>query len=589
MYDESVVQRFRSERQSLAIMDHPCIAKVFDAGATPQGQPFFVMEYVPGVPITEYCDAHKLSIRERLALFIQACEGVQHAHQKAIIHRDLKPANILVIEVDGKPVPRIIDFGLAKHIRIETERSEETLLTRFGEFMGTPGYISPEQVDPDIHDIDTRTDLYSLGVILYVLLTGLQPFENQRRQRLPLDQWVRTLREEDPPNPSDKFGKFREHALAAAVVRATNPVALARSVRGDLDAITLKSLERNRERRYSTPLELAADLRRHLNDEPIMARPASKGYQLRKFIRRHRGLAATFAAVLLISAVAIVAGVSAVRQRNFAVMEEAAADRTAGFMVSLFELADPGENRGNSVTVREVLDRGAREVEKSLTKEPAIRADLLTAMGQAYSGLGLYDPAEKLLATARGDQQGVNVAAESRVRTLVASGTTSYLAADYGPAEKYLREAVDLARRTLAPDDVLRSKALDSLADVMTQLGQYAEAERLCREALDVDRKRGPDQSALLARTLDSLGSAYFYSGDLPAAEAAMREALAVHQRASGLRHALTAQAMNNLAMVFYQSGRYAEAEEMFKQALPVHLEVYGSEHPEVAALRMTE
>ncbi len=585
MYDESVVQRFRSERQSLAIMDHPCIAKVFDAGATSQGQPFFVMEFVPGVPITEYCDAHKLSIRERIALFVQACEGVQHAHQKAIIHRDLKPANILVIDVDGKPVPRIIDFGLAKHIRIEQEARDETLVTRFGQFMGTPGYISPEQVDPNVDDIDTRTDLYSLGVILYVLLTGLQPFESERRQRLPLDQWVRTLREEDPPKPSDKLGKFREHAIAAAAVRGTTPVALARSVRGDLDSVTLKALDRNRERRYSTPLELAADLRRHLNDEPIMARPSSRGYQLQKFIRRHRVLAATFAAVLLFSAIAIVAGVTAIRQRDLAVMEQTAADRTARFMVSLFELADPGENRGNSVTVREVLDRGAREVEKSLVKEPAIRADLLTAMGQAYTGLGLYDPAEKLLTTARGDQQGVNVAAESRVRTLVASGTTSYLAAKYEPAEKFLRAAVNLARRTLAPDDVLRSEALDNLADVMTQLDQYAEAESLCREALAIDRRRGPDQTAMLARTLDSLGGAYFYSGDLPAAEAAMREALAQHQKASGLRHALTAQAMNNLAMVLYQSGRYDEAEAMFKESLPIYRAVYAPEHPEVAVL----
>jgi non-specific serine/threonine protein kinase/serine/threonine-protein kinase len=585
MYDESVVQRFRSERQSLAIMDHPCIAKVFDAGATPQGQPFFVMEYVPGIPITGYCDEHKLSIRERLTLFIQACEGVQHAHQKAIIHRDLKPANILVVDVDGKPVPRIIDFGLAKHIRIEADLPEETMLTRFGQFMGTPGYISPEQVDPNVRDIDTRTDLYSLGVILYVLLTGLQPFENERRQRLPLDQWVRTLREEDPPKPSDKLGAFREHALSAAAARALSPVALTRSLRGDLDSITLKALDRNRERRYSTALDLAADLNRHLNDEPIIARPATRVYQLRKFVRRHRGLAATFAAVLLFSVVAIVAGVIAVKQRNLAVMEETAADRTARFMVSLFELADPGENRGNSVTVREVLDRGAREVDKSLSHEPGIRADLLTAMGQAYSGLGLYDPATKLLTTARSDQQAAPVPAESRVRTLVASGTTSYLAGEYVPAQTFLREAVDLARRTLAPDDLLRSEALDNLADVLTQLNRYPEAERLCREALAIDRKRSPDQAAMLARTLDSLGSAYFYSGDLPAAEAAMREALAVHQKASGLRHALTAQAMNNLAMVFYQSGRYAEAEEMFKQSLPVHLEVYGAEHPEVAAL----
>ena len=585
MYDEAVVQRFRSERQSIAVMDHPCIAKVFDAGTTAQGQPFFVMEYVPGIPLTEHCDAHKLSIRKRLTLFIQACEGVQHAHQKAIIHRDLKPANILVVEIDGEPVPRIIDFGLAKQMRVATGHPEESMLTRLGQFMGTPGYISPEQVDPESHDIDTRTDLYSLGVILYVLLTGLMPFEDRQGKRLPLDQLVRMLREEDPPAPSNKIAEFREHAVAAAAARGTTPLALTKALRGDLDCITLKALNRDRESRYSTPLELAADLKRHMSDEPITARPASTGYQLQKFIRRHRGLAATFAAVLLFAVVAIVAGVIAVQQRNLARMQQAAADRTAGFMVSLFELADPGENRGNSVTVREVLDRGAREVDKSLTQQPSIRAELLTAMGQAYSGLGLYGPAEKLLNTARSDQQSANVPTESRVRTLVASGTTSYLAADYVPAEKFLREAVDLARRTLAPDDLLRSQALDALADVMTQLDKYPEAERLCREALAIDRKRGADQAAMLARTLDSLGTTYFYSGNLTGAEAAMREALALHERALGLRHALTAQAMANLANVLYQSGRYAEAEALFQQALPIYLEVYGAEHPEVAAL----
>ena len=199
MYDESIVQRFQSERQSLAIMDHPAIAKVFDAGTTPQGQPYFVMEYVPGLPITEYCDQNKLKIKDRLELFIQACEGVQHAHQKAIIHRDLKPANILVAEVDGKPVPRIIDFGLAKAVTPQVEG--EAFFTQLGDFVGTPGYMSPEQVDPNVQDIDTRTDVYSLGVVLYVLLTGLQPFETKQKQKQALDELLRRVREEDPPTP----------------------------------------------------------------------------------------------------------------------------------------------------------------------------------------------------------------------------------------------------------------------------------------------------------------------------------------------------------------------------------------------------
>jgi serine/threonine protein kinase/TPR repeat protein len=323
MYDETVLKRFQSERQSLAIMDHPAIAKVFDAGATPLGQPYFVMEYVPGLPITEYCDQRKLKIRERLELFILACEGVQHAHQKAIIHRDLKPANLLIVEVDGEPKPRIIDFGLAKATTVPL--TEETLHTRFGQFLGTPGYMSPEQVDPNIKDIDTRTDVYSLGVILYVLLTGLQPFETKRREKPPLDVWLRQLREEEPPSPSTKLGTYPDTATATSAARGTEAKQLASELKGDLDWIAMKALERDRERRYGTPAELAADLRRYLNDEPVSARPASGAYQLGKFIRRHRVAAAFAAMVTLLSIVASAAALIAVRKQHEAEYQTALA------------------------------------------------------------------------------------------------------------------------------------------------------------------------------------------------------------------------------------------------------------------------
>jgi tetratricopeptide (TPR) repeat protein len=301
--------------------------------------------------------------------------------------------------------------------------------------------------------------------------------------------------------------------------------------------------------------------------------------------RRRRVVTATVGALSLLLALAIVAGFIALKQRNLALMEQAAADRTARFMVSLFKIADPGENHGNSVTVREVLDRGATDVNKGLEHEPTIRADLLTAMGQAYSGLGLYDHAKKLLADARTAQSGVGVPAESRVRTLVALGSTYYLAADYDDSGKVLEEAVALARRTLRADDILRSEALADLADLRVQQGKYSEAEQLCLEALRADRQRGPDQAAVLARTLDTLGSVYFFNGDLPAAEATMREALALHEQASGSKHTMTAQAMSNLASVLYQSGRYDEALAMYQRALPIYTELYGTEHPEVAAL----
>jgi eukaryotic-like serine/threonine-protein kinase len=312
MYDEAVVQRFQSERQSLAIMDHPAIAKVFDAGTTPQGQPYLVMEFVPGLPITEYCDQHKLNIKDRLEIFIQACDGVQHAHQKAIIHRDLKPSNILVLEVDGKAVPRIIDFGLAK----TTAPQLSGEFTQLGQFIGTPGYMSPEQVNLSGRDIDTRTDVYALGVVLYVLLTGLQPFETKRREKPALEEWLRQLREEEPPNPSTKVSGDKDTSSATAEARGTEPRQLVSSLRGDLDWIAMKALDRDRTRRYGTPSELAADLRRYLDHEPVVARPASAGYQIRKFVRRHRFAAAFIGMVTVLSVVASGAALIAVKQKS---------------------------------------------------------------------------------------------------------------------------------------------------------------------------------------------------------------------------------------------------------------------------------
>jgi len=321
MYDETTVQRFQSERQSIAIMDHPCIAKVFDAGTSPQGQPYFVMEFVPGLPITEYCDQKKLGIAARLEIFIRACEGVQHAHQKAVIHRDLKPANILVVEVDAVAVPRIIDFGLAK--ATTRQRPEDNLVTEFGLFMGTPGYMSPEQVDQNTRDVDTRTDVYTLGVILYVLLTGVMPFAAKRGHRPALDVWLRQLREQEPPPMISKLASDPQQATITAAARSTDRKQLVKMLRGDLQWIVSKALERERERRYGSPAELAADLRRYLNDESVQARPQSAGYQLRKFIRRNR-LATAVAGMLVVLAVAAAAaGLVAIRKQHEAEFQAA--------------------------------------------------------------------------------------------------------------------------------------------------------------------------------------------------------------------------------------------------------------------------
>ncbi|MGB0036679.1 MAG: serine/threonine-protein kinase, partial [Candidatus Acidiferrales bacterium] len=276
MDTKAVVARFESERQALALMDHPNIAQVYDAGTTTEGRPYFAMEYVPGLPITDYCDKHHLTMKERLELFMQVCDGVQHAHQKAIIHRDLKPTNVLVVEQDSKAVPKIIDFGLAK--AVGQRLTDKTMFTELGVMMGTPEYMSPEQADQREQNIDTRTDVYSLGVILYELLVGAPPFAAKALRAAGLEAILRAIREVEPPKPSTKVRSMGDDSAALAEKRRVEPRSFARHLQGELDWITLKALEKDRARRYGTPSELSADISRYLHNEPVLAGPATTAY-----------------------------------------------------------------------------------------------------------------------------------------------------------------------------------------------------------------------------------------------------------------------------------------------------------------------
>ena len=300
MDTKQVIARFESERQALAMMDHPAIAKVYDAGETDEGRPYFVMEYVQGIPITTYCDQNRLTTQERLELFRHICEGVQHAHQKAIIHRDLKPSNILVAMQDGVAVPKIIDFGVAK--ATAQSLTERTMYTELGVMIGTPEYMSPEQAEMTGQNVDTRTDVYSLGAILYELLVGALPFDPKELRRAGFDEIRRKIREEDPPKPSTKLSTMGDASTTQAQNRRMERPALIRQIRGDLDWITMKALEKDRTRRYGSPSEMAADIERYLHHQPIVARQPSTAYKAKKFVRRHRigvGVAASIAMLLV--------------------------------------------------------------------------------------------------------------------------------------------------------------------------------------------------------------------------------------------------------------------------------------------------
>jgi eukaryotic-like serine/threonine-protein kinase len=549
MYDESVVKRFQAERQSLAIMDHPAIAKVFDAGTTPQGQPFFVMEYVPGLPITEYCDEKKLKIADRLELFIQACEGVQHAHQKAIIHRDLKPANILVVEVDGKPVPRVIDFGLAKATTPQV--SGETMFTQIGHFVGTPGYMSPEQADPSVKDIDTRTDVYSLGAVLYVLLVGSQPFATKAGEKLALHELLRKLREEEPPTPSTRVSSDRETSSATAEARGTEPKQLVSLLRGDLDWITMKALERDRSRRYGAASELAADIRRCLNHEAIIARPASATYRLRKYVRRHRvavvvsaGLVMSMAAFSILEAVQLR---HITRERTRANQQAAVTEAVNDFLqkdllfqAGAFFQSGPSRKSDPDLKVRTVLDRAAARIEGKFTKQPDVEASIRYTIGWTYLDLGLYPE-----------------------------------------ARKHLERAVELHRRVLGADDARTLKSMTSLGWVAVRQGKYAEAEALDSQALEAQRRAlGPEHRDTLS-SMNDLAAIYAAEGKYAQAEALHTQTLEIQKRVLGPEDRGTLLSMLNLAAVYSEEGKYAQAEALDAQTLEIQKRVLGPEHPE--------
>ncbi len=577
MYDDSVLHRFQSERQSLAIMEHPSIAKVFDAGATADGQLYFVMEYVPGVPITDYCDQKRLKIRERLELFVKVCDGVQHAHQKAIIHRDLKPANILVAELDGKPIPRIIDFGLAKAAM--PQAVAETMFTQVGAFVGTPGYMSPEQADPNVQDVDTRTDVYSLGVVLYVLLTGFLPFDTKQWEKQPLYEVLRRLREEEPRRPSTKTAMEKESSTRTAEMRGTEPKQLVSLLHGDLDCITMKALEKDRARRYGTPSELATDIGRHLNHEPVVARPASAGYRLQKYIRRHRmGVAVAAGLVLLLAGFAVM---QAVQLRRIT-RERDRANRITDFMTGMFKVSDPSEARGNSITAREILDKASKEIDAGLAKDPELQAQMMRVMGNVYVSLGLYPRARSLLERAVDIRR--RVLGPEHPDTLLSMNDLAeneYFDSHTSVAAKLYSEILGIERRVLGPEHPQTLRSMDMLALALDAEGHYADAEKLQRQVLEVIRRiRGPEHQNTLSSMVD-LAFTLQHEGRYPEAEKLQKEAVDIARRVLGPEHPMTVVSMSTLGMTLDGEGHYAEAEKMEREALNIGRRVLGPEHPQ--------
>jgi eukaryotic-like serine/threonine-protein kinase len=585
MDTEQVVARFESERQALAVMDHPNIARVIDAGVTSRGRPYFAMEVVRGTTVTAYADTHRLDTTERLRLFIDICNAVQHAHHKGVIHRDLKPSNVLVAAGEDGPVVKIIDFGIAKAIGVGL--TEQTLVTRVGQMIGTPEYMSPEQAEMSGLDVDTRTDIYSLGVLLYELIVGALPFDLSAKPDYVISH---TLRERDVPRPSTLLTRLGDTLDEVARHRRTTPESLRRTLRGDLDWIILKAMDKDRTRRYATANGLALDIGRYLADEPVIARPPSAGYRIRKFVRRNRApvlAAALVVLALTVGGVAATLGfVEARRAQLRAEHEAATAQQVSDFLVGIFEVSEPGEARGNTITAREVLDRGADRIRNDLADQPAVQARLMAVMGDVYRQLGLYAAARQLLESA--------VAAAERApdphdaglsEALRHLGVVYRLQGDAAAAEAPLRRAVEVARARRPVDPAELARSLRSLGGVYIQLGRNSEAEPLMVETLTLQEQTLGADDLAVGLTASVIASMYLFERELTRAEPYLRRSLAIDEKALGPEHPNVAESLNNLGALLFMQRRFDEASVAYERALAIWSRVLEPEHPLMATI----
>ncbi len=585
MDTREVVARFEAERQALAMMDHPSIAKVLDGGATAAGRPYFVMELVRGVAITDYCDQNNLSTQERLGLFAEVCHAVQHAHQKGVIHRDIKPNNVMVTLHDGRPVPKVIDFGVAK--AMHTRLTEKTFFTAYQKFIGTPAYMSPEQAEMSGLDIDTRSDIYSLGVLLYELLTGSTPFDTTSLLQAGLLEIQRILREEQPPRPSLRISTS-DNATVVAGRRRLDAEGLQKRLRGDLDWIVMKALEKDRTRRYAAASDLAADVQRHLRDEPVQASPPSAAYRLRKFLARNRASVAS-AAVVALALVAGIVGTSfgmleAARQRDTAQREAERARAVTDFLVDNLELSDPEVALQPEVTVRTLLDKAAAQVAERFADHPRAEARMRATIGRAYESLGEQQLAEGHLrrAVELTDQLGIEDAADFYDTLWTLVNVCFRLQRDDAfvmvqRARQVGHDHIRASHPGLA--DVL-DRFLAELDDNAHAPGQgtieparalFAEAAQAADEALEP----GDPLWSIVADSFMAAGYWLWYSPHEWASEAFFLKTLEIQERELPPGHPAIAETLGQLVGVLNRSGRAAEAEPRIRESLEAMRRVY--------------
>jgi len=583
MDTRQVVARFEAERQALALMDHPNIARVFDAGATESGRPYFVMELVMGEPIIKYCDSHRLTVRERLALFRQVCGAVQHAHTKGIIHRDLKPSNILVSTHDNQPFAKVIDFGIAK--TLYAPLTSRTVFTDPHQFMGTPAYLSPEQAAGSA-DTDTRSDIYALGVVLYELFTGSTPFSSDELHRAGIAAMHRIIRDVEPPSPSTRISQSTGATPSIAANRGVDARALSNVVRGELDWIVMRCLEKDRARRYESVGSLAADIDRYMRGEAVLAAPPSKAYRLQKFIHRHRIGVAAGAAV----AAALVAGLgvalfglhSALRARDAEVLARRQAESALEFISEMFGALDPRMAERYDVKVAEILDPAATKVGSAFAGDTEGEAVVRAVLGRAYGSLARYPEALREFGRAWDLRKQLGQQDSPQSLTMLHDwGAVLLASGDVVHGREVLQRTWEQRSQLLGPThaDALASLSLLAYAEQLT--GDLDSALVDIRSAVrEQERTLGPDDRGTLesmCSLADMLGSAGEPEKALGVAhEAATRAALAYGADGD---LALTASSIE--AELLDDLGRYDEAAVLLERVVGGKERLYGPDHPE--------
>jgi len=615
MDSKRIIARFEAERQALAMLDHQNIAHVYDAGTTEAGRPYFVMEYIKGLSITEHCDRHKMTIEDRLSLFLQVCHAVQHAHQKGIIHRDIKPPNILVSTQDNQAVPKIIDFGIAK--ALAQPLTEQTLATEENQLLGTPEYMSPEQADMVSEDIDTRSDIYSLGVLLYVLLTGALPFDSDTLRTGGIDRIRQIIRESDPKTPSTRLISLGEEAKKVAERRCIEVAALAKCLRKELEWIPLKAMRKERTERYRSASEFADDIENYIKGAPLIAGPLTAAYRFKKFLRRNRALVTGIAAVLtVLIAGVVVSTVFAVRAERQAKISQAVNEF---LKEDLIRSVDPHVALGREVTVRSWLDAASQNVENRFENQPLVEASIRETLGNTYQNLGDFEAAEQhlkrvvqILCDELGEEHPQTIYAtfnlcgalweaglaaetqplclktvERSKRVLGKEHRTTLLSmnilalvhdtlANYGEAEQLFSEILETSRKAFGQTDMITLLTVGNLAGVVRRAGRYEEAEPLYLEALEFRRQVLGEDHPYAIDSLRGLGLLRAEQGRYEEAEELLTESLEKRRRVQGPEHKRTIQNMMQLGWVYTEQQRYSEAETLLLDAFELSYRVIG-------------